>query len=516
MEMTNRSFSVAGIFADHMVLQRDKPVAIWGKSQRAQTLRFLIDGREAARVQAGAGEWKAQLPAMPAQKDMCLEIAGEDTAEPLRFSHTAVGELWIAGGQSNMEFILKYDAEAKAVIAGADDGYIRYYETPRIKFEGQERETDLSAFGVWRRFTPEEAPCFSAVALYFALRLRKQYPDMPIGIVGCSFGGSSAAAWMDERFLAEDEELRIYLDDYRQGLAKLDMRQYLERDKKQRHITENPLAKRLMAWIMKNTPGPRLTAFIGTMLKGSAAVLPVIGPLSENRPAGLYHTMLSRIAGFSARGVIWYQGETDNVKASRYARLFSALIRCWRYAWGEDLPFIFVQLAPFEQWLGIPGTDFYLVREQQEIVSKTVPGTYMASIMDWGSRLDVHPKHKRPVGERLALLALGKVYGLDLLSESPEAETAIISDGELVISFRHAGRGLTVKGYALKSLKFMLDENCIEARGCTVAGNEVRCRIDGLETAKSVDIRFAWENYTEVNLYNSAGLPAKPFRMIVR
>lgn len=511
--MQNSAFTVADIFGDHMVLQRDKPVRIWGVCAQPQTLCALINGREVASTQAAAGAWALTLPPLAVQRDLTLEITGEKTGASYTFRDVAVGEVWIAGGQSNMEFPLAYDAEAKAAIAGANTPDIRFYDCPKIKFAGQEQEDDISRYGFWRPCDPANAPYYSAVGFYFAQKIHERYA-VPVGIIGCNWGGTSASTWLDESYLAADEPLAVYLQEYAASLGQLDLAQYVALEKAEREGMKRPVVQRFMRYIMQHTPGPLLhplcTAIVTASLKNAVP----LGPRSENRPAGLYHTMVQKIAGYAVRGVIWYQGESDDPKPGLYARLFSALICCWRDAWSDDLPFLFVQLAPFERWLGLRAADFPLLREQQEAVAQTVTGAYMASIMDAGSRLDIHPKHKRPVGERLALLARGKVYGEDILCEAPEATGARPEDGRLVITFAHAGEGLTLKGRSLKDLVLMVDGKEVTPHAVSVGRDIVTVPLDGLRSAKELEVRCAYRNYAEVNLYNNAGLPAKPFRLM--
>jgi len=512
--MSEFSFSVAEIFGDNMVLQQGKNIKIWGTSQKAQTIRVFINGCDVGSTQANPWGWIVFLPPMEVARNLVMEIAGEDPAEKFVYQNVAVGEVWLAGGQSNMEFLLAWDAEAEKVIPNANDPDIRFYDCPKIKFEGQEEEDDLSQFGFWRPCDPDNVPFFSAVGYYFAEKLYTRY-QVPIGIVGCNWGGTTAATWMDESYLRYDEKLSIYIQEYEDGLKELDMAQYLQDEKKARELMQQSMAKQVMNTIMKRTPRILLRLFITILMKASMKKQATLGLRSENRPGGLFHTMLERIAPYSMRGVLWYQGEADDVKAELYARLFSTMIRCWRETWGEDFPFLFVQLAPYERWLAVPAQNFVLLREQQALVSKTVADAHMVSIMDVGDRDDIHPKHKRPVGERLALLARGKVYGEDILCEAPEAASVRLEDGGLVIPFNHAGDGLTVKGKQLKSLELIADGRVVKPKQVSVEKSAIKVKADRLQAAKVLEVRFAYRNFAEVNLYNSAGLPAKPFRLRV-
>lgn len=512
--MDEFSFIVADIFGNHMVLQRQKPIKIWGSSSRPQTIRIYLDGTEVGSSPGEHGRWRVVLPPMEANRDLTMKIMGETPTETYTFYDVAVGEVWIAGGQSNMAFLLEYDAEAEDVIPHAYNPDIRFFDCPKIKFTGQEKEDDLSQYGFWRPLNPANAPFYSAVGFYFASKIYQRY-HIPIGIIGCNWGGTPAAAWMDESALRNDPQLAVYVREYEDSLKNLDMEQYLIMEKRGREMLKEPWSIKIMNTLMKRTPSFLLRPFVSFIVKMNDKKQPQLGPRSEKRPGGLYHHMVMKIAPYTARGVIWYQGESDDERADRYARLFSTLIRCWRDTWEDALPFLFVQLAPYDRWLGLSAQNFPVLREQQDWVSKNVPGAYMVSIMDAGDKFDIHPKDKRPVGERLALLARGKVYSEDILCQAPEAAPAKVVDGQLVIPFVHAGDGLQLKGERLKSLEVFADGRKIRPIQVVVDGSVVRVNADALQSAKCLEIKFAFQNYAEVNLYNSAGLPAKPFRQVV-
>lgn len=513
--MLEKSFSVADIFGDHMVLQRDKPIKIWGKSRVLQTIHCFVNGKEVAYTQTEKGVWAITLPPMEAARNLHIGLSGDNEKEIYLFNHVAVGEVWIAGGQSNMEFLLAWDAEGEQAINGADNPDIRFFDCPKIKFTGQNDEDDLSQYGFWRTCDKANAPFFSAVGFYFANKIYEQY-QVPVGIVGCNWGGTTAATWLDEGYLREDEKLAHLIQNYEDGLKQLNMEGYLSDEKKARELLKNPYAKKFMSYIMKHTPGRLLRPIFSIPIKSSNKNLVPVGPRSENRPAGLYHTMVEKIAPYSARGVIWYQGESDDNHADLYARLFSTLIRCWRDTWEDEIPFLFVQLAPYERWLGLTAKNFPVLREQQALVSKTVPGAYMVSIMDAGSRFDIHPKNKRPVGERLALLARGKVYGEDILCQAPEAAHAKLENGHLIIAFNHVGKGLYIKGKKLKNLWLFGDDKEIKPLKVSIGKDNIRIQTEKMQNAKEIEVQLAFGNYAEINLYNSADLAAKPFRMKVR
>ncbi len=495
------------LFSSYLVLQRDKLVKVWGTGD-GEEVTVSVQGKSASALILDE-KWQVTLPPLSASQAETLIV--KIGAEQLKVENVAVGEVWIAGGQSNMEFPLKFDAEARKVIPTAKNPDIRFFDCPRIKFEGQEKEEDFSQFGLWRPLNPTNAPFYSAVGFYFAKQIYDQL-QVPVGIIGCNWGGTSASTWLDESYLAGDESLRVYLDEYEAGIQSLDMLNYIKTEKASRKYWGRRVVRQFMNAALKKTAGPVLYPLFTAIVQSGKKKLLTIGPRSENRPGGLFHTMLQKIVGYSTKGVIWYQGESDDVRAELYGKLFSAMIRCWRDAWQDELPFLFVQLAPYERWLGFTAGDFVGLREQQELVSKTVPGTWMASIMDAGSKLDIHPKQKRPVGERLALLARGKVYGEEILCDAPEVMDVKWESDRLVISFFHAGDGLYLKGDRMESMEILEDGQPVSLFRVIVSNDTVVLQSESFRTAKSLQIRFAWRNFAEVNLYNSAALPAKPFR----
>ncbi len=507
-------FTVARIFGDNMVLQRQKPIRFWGESEKAQILEIYVNERLMITSQVDAGKWEIFLPAMTASRGLKMTIISKSDGCSYAFKNVAVGEVWIAGGQSNMAFPLEYDAEAEMIIPNVNNPDIRFYNVPRIKFQGQDLEDDFSESGFWRFCTPADAPFFSAVGFYFAQALAQDI-DIPVGIIGCNWDGTSAAAWTDAQYLREDDVLVTYCQEYQDAVDQLNLENYLEEEKKRRELMKQPFPQKFLEFIMKNTPGEILYMLMTLVMKKQFEALDRMGPRSENRPGALYDHMVKKMAGYSARGVIWYQGEADSEKAHLYARLFSTLIFCWREAWGEALPFLFVQLAPFEQWLGLEAVNYPQMREQQEIVAESVAGAHMVSIMDSGARLDIHPKHKRPVGERLALLARGKVYGEDILCEAPKLSAARILGNDLILKFDHDGEGLSIRGEALSALEVVADSKTFSPCSVCIEKDEVKLMFDDLPSAEIVEVLFAYQNYAEVNLFNSAGLPARPFRVIL-
>lgn len=504
-------FRLAEIFSDGLILQRRRPTRIWGVSDAADTLTVFLDGAPLLTAPVPAGDFSLTLPPVEAQKNAVLTFTGRDGSVVLR--DVDFGEVWISSGQSNMEFILDWDADRAETVSSADDPHLRYYEVPKFCFPGERAENlkpDAVRWARWLSFTPEYAPGFSAVAAYFALRLRKEFPDVPIGIVDVSWGGTIAATWMAAEDLAADPELkRTYLDAYRDGLSRLspdwEARDYRQRAASQ---TEKALldAARLMRGEITFDAAQRARL---RKMAATARTAPKT-PHDANRPGALHEQMQQQIAGYTASGVIWYQGESDDEHADLYEHLFTALIRRWRADWeDEGLPFLFVQLAPFEEWHHVQAMNYPQLRRAQAEVARTVPRAWMASIMDAGMRYDIHPKKKKPAGERLALLALCHVYGLsEIHADAPELSGVTHREDTLTLRFSD-GEGLygTVDGSALT----LLADGVSVPFTAEIRGSALVLAAPAIRDAARLQVLFAQENYCTVGLYNRFGLPAKPF-----
>jgi sialate O-acetylesterase len=461
-----------------------------------------------------AGMFSFVISAHEAAWDTTLTVSGLQDSVTLR--NVDIGEVWVAGGQSNMEFPLRYDMDADTTISSANDVHLRFYDVGKFSFEGEEAEgfKDTTAMDRWLTFVPENAASFSAVGLYFAQVLREAQ-GVSIGLVGCNWAGTGAAAWLDENYLRESPNLVYYTESYEESTKDLDMVKYEKKGKVARAL----IASRRMQKVTENMMSGK-TNLLQTLM-ALPAVLKVLpytqtkGPADPNRPGALYHTMVEKIAGFSCRGVIWYQGEYDERQADRYADLFASVIRCWRDAWAESLPFLFVQLAPYEKSQMGSGRNFPRIREKQEWVSKNVENTYMVSIMDVGMRNNVHPKTKRPVGERLALMARGKIYGESVLCDPPEIATVHFDSGVMILNFLHTGNGLVQKGTGGNVFKILVNGENIDKFTVVLHTDCIEIHSPKFIQGADVQLLFAWAGYCEMNIFNSAGLPAKPFKTIL-
>ena len=494
----------ADVLSDHCVLQRGVTVPVWGTGPEGQAVEVRFAGQVRHTV-VRDGLWSIGLDPMPAGGPFELSLrvveaeaapAGDPGTDPLRsqepvfLTDILVGEVFLAGGQSNMAFTLKYSKGYEFEAADAFLPLVRYYEVPRLPYEGAAwyEQREEFHYDAWEVCIPESAGRMSAVAFHFARRLHESL-GVPVGIVGCSWGGTSASCWMPESALADDPDLRVYLDDYAAAVA------VQGPGGAERNFDAYKEATRLF----KEGKGPE------------SPWEPPIGPRSFLRPCGLYHSMFRKVSDYAFAGAIWYQGESDDVRGVLYRRLFARMIRQWR----EDLrnpalPFLFVQLPSY--WSEDDDGDLWpVLRESQRRVTEEVPGTAMVVVLDAGDARDIHPTHKKPVGGRLALAALRLVYGRDVEASGPVLESWTREGERLRLRFSHAEYGLVLRGNALTGFTLKTPDEAVVPIEAEIRGREVFVAIAG--SVATGELRYGWTNTFEPTLYNANGLPASPFRI---
>lgn len=512
------------LFRDHMILQRDKKVAIWGSGEAGSKVTVTMQGKSAEAVTDEAGNW--QMDCGPFKVSFSEEMVITSGEEILLLKDVQVGDVWLAGGQSNMEFHMRYDADIETEKQTCTNENIRFFDYPEVSYVGQINEADYGEnYGFWRKARPEELERFSAVGYYFAKELQNRY-NIPIGIIGCNWGGTPACAWMSKEAVAEGGG-QICLDEYTEAVKNLDMKEYDETFKNnpaswRTDQFADPINDTLMYGIDGN--GTQMENMNELMSQIDwTAYIPIIGPKHEKRPAGLYESMLKQIAPYTIRGFIWYQGETDgDCHPEIYKTLFPALIKNWRELWKEELPFFFVQIAPLDHWMASDGTPYVIIRNAQQYVADTVKNTGMAVITDAGMQFDIHPKKKQLVGYRLALLAESKVYGEDVLCEAPTLTKVLTENGSLTLVFENAGAGLYFKEilpYGQKIGRERFGGLRVFQKGAELPTHEIMAHAEGNQVILSCDrirkgiptrVEIACTGWYLVNLYNSAGIPARP------
>ncbi|MCF7818904.1 MAG: sialate O-acetylesterase [Kiritimatiellales bacterium] len=472
-------------FADHAVLQCELPLNIWGNATPGSSIAILLDGKPwgNAMVDAG-GHWKTQLPGqLPSSTPHAITV--QCGGERVELNDILFGEVWLASGQSNMAFGLNKAKDGES-LRPASGTHFRFANVQAQKgFPDAPEKKSL----FWNEFQPGANNWVSAVAAYFGVDLAEKL-DRPVGIIVCAVGATPAEAWTPLSALEAHPETA--------GLARL-----YRRTVEGKTVDElKALHQVKVAEWKKNNPGESFMQIPDS-------------PFDNNFPVCLYENMIVPLVPFTMRGVIWYQGENNAnfARADQYRVLFPAMIQSWRDVWASpDLPFLFVQLAAFN---AKEGGEWPELREAQAFTRDTVPSTGMAVAIDVGMQKDIHPKNKKPVGERLAKLALKQVYGKDVVALGPVPINCSFADNRATIRFDFAGDGLktrdsgaSVPGFELAGAdgKF----HSAAARITTADTVELTCPDVGAPKA----VRYAFSAWVEppTTLENSDGLPAEPFR----
>lgn len=500
------SLKFAHVFSSNMVLQQSVEITVWGEAAQGESvlLEFCGETRETI---ADGGKWQVVFPPVSAGGPYIMNAAS--AGEEIVLTNILVGEVWLGGGQSNMNFKLLYTRDGFEEIPAANYPDIRLYTVPKIVYGGSGSDTvddELSQPG-WQICSPEAVKLFSAVAYHFAKDLHKVL-NVPVGIINCSWDGTSASCWMSEQRLLNCKDIRVYLDEYRDLIEHQDARCY------ERELSEyNDSVSDHLKWV-ESIPfdAAQMEVYFRAQEARRFPWPPPMGPKCELRPAGLYYTMLKKIIPFSIKGVIWYQGETDACKPHLYEKLFGEMIANWREDWHiPNMPFLFVQITSF----GLHDLDDWaLLREQQLFAARSIENVAMAVSIDCGDKSLVHPIDKKPVGDRLALLARAKVYGQDVECSGPVFSSLEITGRSIVLTFEHIGSGLMVKGDHLKGFEICGSDGVFAEAEAVVQARKVVLHSDFV--SQPVAMRYGWGNYTEANLYNSYWLPASPFRTDVK
>lgn len=480
----------APIFTDNTVLQQGEPVSIWGTADASETVRVTFAG-QTKKCQADlAGKWITQLePLDSSTEPRTLQISGDQNQVTL--ANVVVGEVWLAGGQSNMETTMSnYCQTTQPDIDNANDPLLRMVSIPRLEYAEQNQLKPQ-----WQITTPENTAQFSASAYYFAKNLRESL-GVPVGIIKCAVGGTPAEAWLSRKTLSSKPDLKRIIDAY-DSHVKTEFKD--EADYTAKAIAyEKAFAEFFPRRHDKTNRPPKPKE--------------VMGPRHYRRPCGLYETMFTQTLPYTVRGVIWYQGEANaNAKAGEHYRsVFSALIEEWRQDLGKPkLPFLFVQLATLDRKK--PDTYWAELRDAQRWVDDNVPNTGMAVLTDGGEKTNIHPHSKPVVGRRLALLARNRVYGeKELVCQGPRLKNHTLKGSAIELTFTDTGSGLVLKPGTGNDFEICgADGQFVPARA-ELCGGKIRVAADGIE--KPEQVRYGWKMWFDTTLYNAEGLPATPFR----
>jgi sialate O-acetylesterase len=493
----SQNLQLAPIFTEHMVLQRNKAIKVWGTAREDSQISVEFCGRKQA-AKATQGKWNLALEPQAAGGPFEMKVT--DGTTEILLKNIMIGEVWLAGGQSNMEMAIHNTIHWNDVKSIPDYGTIRYFDFPRVA-----NDAAVTPERSWQIITPENVGDFSAVAFYFAKDIF-QHLQVPVGIINCNWGGTSASCWMSEKYLQADDETRIYYDEY-QDFSAGQVPEAYENELKQYNQQVIEYSEKVTQITIDPRDADEYLAAVNAIVYPWP---PPMGPRCFLRPCGLYHTMIQKIAPYPIRGVIWYQGESDAHRPWMYHKLFGNLIRNWREDWqNPDMPFLFVQLPGYSN-NNPEGEEWALLREQQTLISRSIHKTGMAVSVDCGEKDNLHPALKKTIGERLALLARSKMYGEDIEFSGPVFIEKKICGNRIILYFDHVGQGLSAKGGALQGFKISGADGKFLDAIAEIKGNTVEVCHPSI--AQPQEVRYLWANYTEGNLYNQNGLPAGPFR----
>ncbi len=437
------------VLGDHMVLQQDMPVPIWGWSGAGEDVTVKFAGQNQSAKADADGKWSVKLsPLTASDQPGDLVVSGKNT---LTLKDVLVGEVWLCSGQSNMEFNVGSTKNAQQEIQDANYPQIRLFSVPKATLEEPQSDTH----GAWQPCSPQTVGGFSAVGYFFGRELNKEL-HIPIGLIHSSWGGTVAEAWAQRSYLEKDP-------DYQKILERV------EHEKKD----------------------------------------------SPNRAAYLYNGMIAPIVPVAIRGTIWYQGEANANRAYQYRKLLPTMIKSWRDAWGEpDMAFLIVSLANFQKPQAQPGeSDWAELREAQASVARQ-PHNGLALAIDLADEAnpeDIHPHNKQEVGRRLALVALAKTYGKNVVCSGPEFASMKIEGEKAIVQFKNAEGGLEANGgEPVKGFQIAGEDKKWQWAKGEIRGDHVVLSSDDVKAP--VAVRYGWAINPVTNLYNKAGLPTVPFR----
>ena len=469
------NFGLAEIWSDGMVIQRDTRILVEGTGRKGSRIKVKLGGHSRSTKVGSDGKWSVTMPPLPAGTG--YEMTLTSGKKSFTIKDIAVGEVWMCSGQSNMEFKLAGCDTASEDLKNADDSGLRLFNmlspltTYGVKWT-EEQTRDVNAYRYynptkWEKSGRNSAARFSAVAWHFGKMLRDSL-NVPVGLICNAVGGSTAESW-------------IPMDAIRDSLPILE------------HGWDT--SSLAMEWARDRA------AF--NMTNSRAAV-----KRHPFKPAYLFDVGIRPHRHFPVRGAIWYQGESNAENIPAHETMFRTLVKSWRDWWGNpEMPFLAVQLSSIERptW-----PEF---RDSQRKLADSIEGCSIAVSSDLGHPTDVHPRAKKPVGRRLAAIALRDVYGFDIPGHSPSPLSATMKDGKIIIRFDNAVGLTTPEGESLRGFSVQTDDGeMTDISACITGLSEVTadCPHNNVKA-----ILYGWKPYTDANLYGNGGLPVSTFKLYV-
>lgn len=461
------------LYTDNMVLQHGQPLTIRGKANAGEKVTVAIAKQKQSVKAASNGDWAITLQPLKAGGPYTLTVSAGKQKQT--FNNVLAGEVWLCSGQSNMEFYLGWSKTAKRDIPQAANDQIRLFDM-KARWRTDAVEWDESVLDSlnhlqyykdteWTVCSPATAGSFSAVAYYFGKMLQDSL-KVPVGLICNAIGGSPTEAWVD------------------------------------RNTLEYKFPAILRNWTQND--------FIQDWVRGRAALNVKKADSKQQRhpyePCYLYEAGIRPLEQYPIKGIIWYQGESNAHNREAHEKLFKLLVESWRKNWeNKDLPFYYVQLSSINR----PSWPWF--RDSQRRMMYEIPNTGMAVSSDLGDSLDVHPKHKQPIGERLAHWALNQTYGKKNVTPSgPMFRNVEFRDGAAYVSFDCAEGMHSSDGKPLRTFEVAETEDVYYPATAEVVGNQIK--VYSKEVKNPLRVRYGWQPFTRANLVNGDGLPASTFR----
>lgn len=463
---------MAPVYSDNMVLQRRSKIAIKGKANAGEKITVQLARQKKTALTAADGRWMVELDPMEAGGPYTLTI--QSPTKKLSYNNVLMGEVWLCSGQSNMRWRVNQAAEKDELTRhAAQKPAIRIFDMqPRWETYAVEWDstvlTDLNNLQYfqndgWVAADSASVQTTSAIAYAFARTLSDSL-NIPVGIIHNAVGGSPAEAWIDRTTL--EFAIPALLTNWKQN----------------DHIQQ---------WVRE---------------RAALNVKKATNPLQRHpyEPAYLFESAIKPLNEFPVQGVIWYQGESNANNTELHEVLFPLLVDSWRNTWNKELPFYYVQLSSLNR------TSWPLFRDSQRRLMSSRSKLGMAVSSDRGDSLDVHPRRKLEVGQRLAAFALADTYNRNVIPSGPLFHHAEFGKDHAIIVFDYA-EGLTTSDQAAPSSFEIADESGVfYPAEATIEGDQVKVRSAKVKNPKYV--RYAWQPFTRANLVNKAGLPASTFQ----